>query len=345
MTNKPSSLLTNIGNLILIAVITLILLEIVLGLTFRIKDKHLIDAETRDYPYMYFLLISDDASRNEDGLKIFRSKEKPDSTFRIITTGGSVVYGQKPDETIAANLEQILKDSFPNQNIEVLNAGIPAYVVEQEFILIQLKLQYYQPDMIISLDGYNDLLSCEINRYYPGLDVLPPHNWRDFKYIRQQEKRRKLHGRFYGIFPNIYRLRDFFFRRSFDKNFEYTDLSNNKELIAHTYRNRIEDINAFCNAKGIDYHHFLQPIRFIDKTNSEREENLESIYMSINDSLMQLSYSSSLTTVFCKNTKVYLDECHVIPTGNIIIAKEIVQSIYPKLQKEFSSTQALDSIQ
>lgn len=341
MSNKLANILTNLGHLILIGVITLILLELALGITFRIKDRKLIDAEARDYPYLYFTLKPDPDNRNEDGLKIVRSKQKPENTYRIIVSGGSVAYGQKHNETISAHLEKILKDSFPENNIEVLNAGVPAYVIEQEFILIQLILQYYEPDMIISIDGYNDLISNEINRYYNSPDVLSPHNWRDFRHIRYQEKKGRLSGRFYGIFPNIYRARDFFFRRSFDKEFEYSILSNNKEFIAQTYARRVDDIHAFCSAKKINYHHFLQPIKFNDIQNSIREEHLYNIYKCINDSLTKKPYNTSLLDIFHKNSNVYIDECHVISTGNNIFAKEISNIIIPVIKEEICNSETI----
>jgi hypothetical protein len=338
MANKLYTILNNTLNLILIAIITLILLELALGIAFRIKDRKLIDAEAHDYPYLYFMLKPDPNNRNEDGLKILRSKQKPENTFRIMISGGSVAYGQNHDETISANLERILRDSFPKQNIEVLNAGVPAYVIEQEFLLIQLALQYYQPDMILSIDGYNDLISNEINRYYHSHDILPPHNWKDFRYIQQQKRKRKLFGRFQGIFPNICRARDFFLRKSFDKKFNYSELSNNKELIAQTYTRRVDDIFSFCSAKGILYHHFLQPVRFSEKQNNSREENLSTIYHCISDSLSPQPYNTSLINIFSGHQSVYVDECHVITTGNIIFAKNICKTIYPVLEDIFVSS-------
>ena len=328
---------------LLLIIITAILLELALGIVFRIKDRKLIDAEARDYPYLYFMLKQDDGYRNANGLKIFTSKEKPDNTYRIITSGGSVVYGQKPQESIAANLEQILQDSFPNTKIEVLNAGIPAYVIEQEFILIQLLLQYYEPDLIISLDGYNDLITCEINRYYKSPDVLPPHNWRDFRYVRQQEKKKKLYGRFYGVFPNIYRLYDFALRHSFDKKFEYSELSIHKETIAITYTNRVSDIQAFCYGKGIAYYHFLQPIQF-SKPQNERETQLLEIYSCIDQNLSQLPYSNSLLGIFNSSNSIYTDECHVNAVGNQIFARSIVPFIYPTVHKAIDQSICIDSI-
>lgn len=335
LTSRTKNIFKIILQVLLIFFFTIILLEISLGVYFKFKDRKLIDAETYDYPYLYFKLLEEDGYRNEDGLKIFRNKEKPDSTYRIIITGGSVAYGLELDNTISANLETILKDTFPDKKIEVLNAGVPAYVIEQEFILIQLVLQYYEPDMIISLDGYNDLITAEINRFYPCPDVLPPHNWKDFQSIKQKENSRKIQGRFYGIFPNIERLVDFFARKFYNDKNGFNELKNNKQNIALTYFRRVKDIDAFCKGKNIQYFHLLQPLKFINSPTNEREETLSLIYKCINDSLLVLDYYSNLSSTFFDNKNVFTDECHINAIGNKIIANLIYDKICPTLKSDW----------
>ncbi|HOZ29344.1 MAG TPA: hypothetical protein PLL66_00335 [Bacteroidales bacterium] len=334
--NRAKSICRIFLQVSLISVITLLLLEISLGIFFKIKDRKLIDAETHDYPYLYFKLTECKGYRNEDGLKIFRSKNKPDNTFRIIIAGGSVVYGLDPENTISANFEKILRDSFPDRNIEVLNAGVPAYVIEQEFILIQLVLQYYEPDMIISIDGYNDLISTEINRFYPCPDVLPPHNWRDFRIISKNENSRSLSGRFLGMFPNISRLFDFFYRNTHHNRNSYSSLADNKEIIALTYSQRVKDIEAFCRAKGIKYYHFLQPLQFVDNPLNEREKQLASIYFCLNDSLSDLQYHKNLLFAIADEENSFTDECHLNKKGNNIIAEQIAEVLFPIITNELN---------
>ena len=52
------------------------------------------------------------------------------------------------------------------------------YVVEQEFLLLQLVLQKYEPDLVFGLDGYNDLMSYKLNRHTSKTIPLPPQNSR-----------------------------------------------------------------------------------------------------------------------------------------------------------------------
>ncbi|MDD2387184.1 MAG: hypothetical protein PHP52_10435 [Bacteroidales bacterium] len=335
MTTKIKNIWKLVLKVSLILVISLVLIEITLGIYFKIKDRNLIHAEVIDYPYLYFKLTEDSDFRNEDGLKIFREKTKPDTVFRIIISGGSVVYGLEPENTISANLERLLNDSLLEVNIEVLNAGVPAYVIEQEFILVQLVLQYYNPDMIISLDGYNDLISTEINRFYPCEDLLPPHNWRDFRLIKYHNNVRRLSGRFYGAFTNINRLSDFAYRNFSNKKDDFAAMSANKQYIAKTYRQRTNDLEAFCQAKDIVYYHFLQPVRFISNNSNNREKHLEEIYKCMNDSLINYPYYKSLIDIFDNNDQVYTDECHVDELGNKKIAMKMFNVIFPVIKNEF----------
>ena len=309
--------------------------ELSLGIYFKIKDRKLIDAETTDYPYLHYKLTKDAGSRNQDGLKIVRDKHKSDSVYRIIISGGSVVYGLELENSISANLEQMLNDSLMNSQIQVLNAGVPAYVIEQEFILIQLVLQYYNPDMIISLDGYNDLISTEINRFYPCPDILAPHNWKDFRPIKHQSQVRTLQGRFFGALPNLGRLKDFIHRGFLDKKNNYSLISNQKEEIAETYKNRVLDINAFCQGKEIDYLHFLQPLNL--NPNSDREVCLRQIYNCMDNKLKNLDFYFSLEKILIENENLFIDECHVKVKGNQIIAKEIYNVVFNILQEEFQN--------
>lgn len=86
---------------------------------------------------------------------------KPPGTFRIVMLGGSTVAGDGASSsgtTIAAQLEQFLNATGDRsgRRYEVVNAGAPGYVSAQESILFDLELVHYAPDMVITLDGWND---------------------------------------------------------------------------------------------------------------------------------------------------------------------------------------------
>jgi GDSL-like lipase/acylhydrolase family protein len=100
------------------------------------------------------------------------SLEKPPNTVRVFITGGSAAYGYPTNmpedtdnrwrflynnQTIDYYLEQQLNQAFPSKHWEVINAGAPAYQLNQELAQIESVLLRYRPDCVILLDGYNDI--------------------------------------------------------------------------------------------------------------------------------------------------------------------------------------------
>ncbi len=80
--------------------------------------------------------------------------------YRIIIIGGSTVAGSGAsdnNQTIAAHLENIL-EARTSKNINVINAGTGGwYSVNELAFLTQEVLPFHAPDMVIVLDGYNDM--------------------------------------------------------------------------------------------------------------------------------------------------------------------------------------------
>lgn len=95
---------------------------------------------------------------------------KPPNTIRIFILGGSVAYGAAgiyPDiedrppprnnQTIDYYLEQELNARFPSRHWEAINAGVRGYRLHQDLAcLLSLALRF-QPDYVVSIDGYNDM--------------------------------------------------------------------------------------------------------------------------------------------------------------------------------------------
>ena len=71
---------------------------------------------------------------------------------RIIVVGGSTAFGtglQNDDETFAHHLEHLL-------NAEVINAAVVGHASGQELVYLLTELVDLQPDLVITLDGWND---------------------------------------------------------------------------------------------------------------------------------------------------------------------------------------------
>ncbi|HMK36889.1 MAG TPA: discoidin domain-containing protein [Desulfomonilaceae bacterium] len=117
---------------------------------------------------------------NEESFKDFEEVpvEKPADEYRIIVTGASVVYGRGPVPpsdvvadfyevtfrwTIPHLMEQIfnadpqVREKIGGKRVRVINAGVPGYVYQNNLMRYLAKLRLFQPDLVISLDGANEL--------------------------------------------------------------------------------------------------------------------------------------------------------------------------------------------
>ncbi|HAC66158.1 MAG TPA: G-D-S-L family lipolytic protein, partial [Cyanothece sp. UBA12306] len=148
-----------------------------------------------------FLQINQQGLRDNDPLPL----AKPKNEIRIFILGGSTAFGQlnpNNNATIAHQLEVRLKqrvqqqksspatyrpDVFPffvptrrqlmklppkirEGNYRVINAAVPGYTSGNQLAQLALKILPYQPDLIVVLDGYEDLM---LSSSFPQADI--PH--------------------------------------------------------------------------------------------------------------------------------------------------------------------------
>jgi F5/8 type C domain len=116
---------------------------------------------------------------NAESFKDFKDvpMRKPAGEYRVIVTGGSVIYGRGPvppaDQitdhyeitfrwTIPHIMEELLnadpqiREKVRGKRIRVINAGVPGYVYENELMRYLAKLRLFNPDLVVSLDGANE---------------------------------------------------------------------------------------------------------------------------------------------------------------------------------------------
>ncbi len=117
---------------------------------------------------------------NQESFKDFRDtpQEKGPDEYRIIVTGGSVVYGRGPVPpadavadyyevtfrwTIPHIIEELLnsdpdvKKKMGNKKVRVINAGVPGFVYQNNLMRYLAKLRLFHPDAIVALDGANEI--------------------------------------------------------------------------------------------------------------------------------------------------------------------------------------------
>lgn len=89
---------------------------------------------------------------------------KSENVFRIFVLGGSTVAGHgtsSPEKTIPNQLEKYLNLQRPENlryTFQVINAGVAGYYSAIELAYLEYEIIYYEPDMVIVFDGYNDFL-------------------------------------------------------------------------------------------------------------------------------------------------------------------------------------------
>lgn len=116
----------------------------------------------------------------------FRHREdlgpREDRELRIFITGGSTAWGcmaEDMDATISAFLEEILAErNYDGWRIRVVNAATGGWVSTQERIWIINRISEFEPDIVISYSGANDIFDmCVI-----GQDLFSAWGGSDARY-------------------------------------------------------------------------------------------------------------------------------------------------------------------
>jgi hypothetical protein len=85
---------------------------------------------------------------------------KPPHTFRIFAIGGSTTLGVTNPyaESYPFLLQSLLRQRYPDVNIEVFNAGCPWYTSAHVLVSYTVEVRQYEPDLVIYFEAINDLV-------------------------------------------------------------------------------------------------------------------------------------------------------------------------------------------
>ena len=330
-------------------ILVTIYFEIFFTVLFWFKDTaNVLDSgDLRDGPYLYYLYDVKEQDRNTYGINFQNGIEKKKGTFRIFVTGSSagMQLAQTKDEDGNKVLEKAIRKVMKNNRIEIINAGIPAYTLEQEFIHMQLVLQKYSPDFIISLNGYTDLNSFVQNRFDPTFTSFPPIEYRSFKLIEMTAEDKSFDGRFLPLFRNNVRAFEYIYRFLIESR-DYNDLSDIQEnqitKAADDFYSLIDDYRDFLDVKEIGYSGFLQPLRYYKRDNPDHVRNLladtntkkrAEIYFQFENKFFDDKDIFSLTTVIDGKEEYFQDEVHLNLEGIKLISNNIASNIKKKIEE------------
>ncbi len=119
-------------------------------------------------PIVPFTIFGPNYYTEKDGVKYISSThnelyplEKPDNTFRIVCLGGSTTENDVAYRDYKIHyplvLQRLLKQEYPNKNIEVINAGYSAYSTAHLLIVLLLDVISWKPDLVIVSENINDM--------------------------------------------------------------------------------------------------------------------------------------------------------------------------------------------
>lgn len=110
--------------------------------------------------------------------------DKKEDEFRVIMLGGSSLAGsgaKKNSQTIPSILEKYLNKRDDNKKYRVINYGAAGGNTGAEAIKFFQYLIYLEPDMVITLDGFNDTWNYVFENKRVGIKY-PIINWSDQSY-------------------------------------------------------------------------------------------------------------------------------------------------------------------
>jgi hypothetical protein len=190
--------------------------------------------------------------------------------------------------TIAACLERKLSKIYPTKKIKVFNAAVPGFSISQEYAFYMSTIRKLEPDLLILIDGFNDMCFPLDDPTYYRADhdkekwKMHPHKT-SLLYVAAKYLMPKSYTLFYlGRFVFVYRYR---YDKKFYEKWLKEDVKVNKEDINATlmkYRENIsfviEDIikryeifKETCRIDGVHIVYCPQPLL----TLKPRKDNVE----------------------------------------------------------------------
>ena len=273
---------------------------------------------------------------NSDGFRGNELQEEPN--YRIFVIGGSTTFGvgTMDNESIPSFLQQIINKNFGNDEIEVINAGIPKAYSYTENYLIKNKILDFEPDMLIIYDGSNDVGTNYKNFGKSGDPVLSDIIIREMYRLDIST-------------PKV--LLKLYFNYKHDNIETIPFNSENIEKKVTFWRDTSESICNLGETYDFKTIVILQPLLGTgNKILTDEEEGYAIHYDVKTRNKFYELYANELTTlescsktidlrdIFDQNLEtIYYDAGHLGKEGNKIVAQQIYDEILPILTKHIQN--------
>jgi lysophospholipase L1-like esterase len=238
---------------------------------------------------------------------------------RIIVVGGSTAFGtglQNDDETFAQHLEHLL-------NAEVINAAVVGHASGQELVYLLTALVDLQPDLVITLDGWNDYDLHPLTSKFGGSN--------GFGQIEQQLKTlqsvtdgsllTRVSNLYWILFPNITKQLESLWIRFFRR--EEQTSESELGVASAVYATNITKMQRLSEAFNYKFLCVLQPDR--DRTQQ---------YRAFRETAKRHLQQAGIVTLDLNELDEqvikagwYMDPVHLDGAGNQAIAQIIAQKI------------------
>jgi lysophospholipase L1-like esterase len=262
---------------------------------------------------------------------------------KVWVFGGSTVYGiGTPDwATIPSYLSREL-NTDPSACVEVTNLGAEGYVTNQEVILLSQQLKAgRKPDVAIFYDGINEAL---VGGFSPG---IPTAHW-NFEMIKTRlengaDSKLVLLNNSH-LFQLIKLLLENYGQKGFPS-FSDAELTTRAQATLQNYETNLRFVHLLESAYGFKTYFFWQPTLaygakplapFEQELKEARSKELggrvhrglKAVYQEAETRSAASQSFVFLAHVFDKVQElIYVDEFHLDPRGNQIIAQSIAQAL------------------
>lgn len=268
-------------------------------------------------------------------------QNKPKGEYRIFVLGGSAAFQGKEVQPFSVYLEHLFHESG-HPEVRVFNFSVVSSVSRQELIRILVDIAGYEPDLILSYTGYNDL-------YDSGWDprINYPHRY----ILYEANPLRSLNVSDFKILPTLALssqfLRNYYASDIFESLTEgivpksLPSRNSIRPLIAKAFVQNLRESNLVSEMLGAKYIAFLQPAASFknyltanEKQYGETDLSTKKIIRaSVNDEARKFSeelHFVDLSDLFSdEKREVFVDNVHYEPQAWIM--KTIAQRIYSEI--------------